>query len=59
MVSLLLGLGGELFASLPAQAAIWLKISLLSGALLWSLSPGCRILRGQGPLSGTRPIALI
>ncbi|MEJ2061168.1 MAG: 4Fe-4S binding protein [Gammaproteobacteria bacterium] len=48
MVSLLLGLGGELFADLPGQWAVTIKLVLLAGALLWGIDLGRRILAGQG-----------
>jgi len=59
MVSLLLGLGGELFNSLPAHPAHWLKVALLAGALLWSLLLGWRILRNQGLGMTTSTLALL
>ena len=53
MVSLLLGLGGELFGTLaalgmPADAIRLLKLALFVGGLMWSLHLGRRILAGQG-----------
>jgi hypothetical protein len=48
MVSLLLGLGGELFNNLPQQSIIWVKLILLAGAFSWSVALGWRILRNQG-----------
>jgi hypothetical protein len=48
MVSLLLGLGGELFADLPGQWAVTINLVLLAGALLWGIDLGRRILAGQG-----------
>lgn len=59
MVSLLLGLGGELFASLPGQAAYWLKLSLLCAALLWSLHLGWRIQRNHGLRASASALALL
>jgi hypothetical protein len=53
MVSLLLGLGGELFGTLAltgmsADAIRLVKIGLFAGGLMWSLHLGRRILAGQG-----------
>lgn len=59
MVSLLLGLGGELFASLPTGSVIWVKSALLSGALLWSVVLGWRILRNQGLHASASTLALL
>jgi len=44
MVSLLLGLGGGLFAPLPAVWATGFRFVLLAGALLWGIALGWRIL---------------
>lgn len=53
MISLLLGLGGELFAPLPVHAALIIKISILTAALVWGGLLGWRILARQG-LGGWR-----
>ncbi len=53
MISLLMGLGGELFALLPARDAVPLKAALLVLALGWGLLLGRRVLAGQG-LAGWR-----
>lgn len=53
MISLLLGLGGELFAPLPGHAALLIKSGVLAAALLWGVLLGQRILSAQG-LSGWR-----
>jgi len=59
MVSLLLGLGGELFgtlglAGLSPDGIRLLKISLFAGGIAWSLHLGQRILATQGvPLKGS------
>lgn len=53
MISLLLGLGGELFTPFPAQAALVIKVGILAAALVWGALLGRRILAGQG-LGGWR-----
>ena len=53
MISLLLGLGVGLFALLPADAAMTLKIALLVGAVGWGTWLGWRIL-GRLGLDGMR-----
>jgi hypothetical protein len=53
MISLLLGLGGDLFAPLPAGWAGPAKVTLLVGAIVWGGRIGWRIVGGLG-LSGAR-----
>ena len=48
MISLLLGLGGELFNSLPGQAVFVTKLILVAAAFSWSVYLGWKILRNQG-----------
>lgn len=59
MLSLLLGLGGELFNGLPPQSIIWVKLTLLAGAFVWSVMLGWRILRGQGLNSASSTLAMM
>lgn len=62
MVSLVLGLASELFATLsqvqPALSVV-IKISLLAGSLLWSLYLGYRILGRQGLTGSPAVVALV
>ena len=53
MVSLLLGLGGDLFGLMPASVAAAAKVALLGGAIAWGVWLGWRILGGMG-LTGWR-----
>ncbi|MEJ2380390.1 MAG: 4Fe-4S binding protein [Gammaproteobacteria bacterium] len=59
MVSLLLGLGGELFGGLPAPWAVRIKLLLLAGAFVWGVGLGRRILRGQGLQGWPAALALV
>jgi len=56
MVSLLLGLGGDLFAALPGPWQVPVKLAVLAGAGAWGAALGLRILAGQG-LRGWRAAA--
>jgi len=57
MVSLVLGLGSELFALLQrgigATPTRYVELALFTAGLVWSLIIGCRLLQRQG-LAGTR-----
>lgn len=53
MISLLLGLGGELFALLPGGLGGPVKAALVVAAAVWGVALGRRILAGMG-LSGWR-----
>ena len=53
MISLLLGLGVDLFKIVPAAAATQIKIAALAGAVVWGAALGRRILAGMG-LRGLR-----
>ncbi len=59
MISLLLGLGGELFALLPAREAVAFKSTLLALALAWGLLLGWRILAAQGLRGWRASLALL
>lgn len=59
MVSLLLGLGGDLFGLVPENAAAVAKIALLAGAVTWGGWLGWRILRGMSLASRRAWIALV
>lgn len=63
MISLVLGLGGELFAALRngigAQATLALELVLFSAGLLWSLRIGWRILQGQGVAGSRLVVAMV
>jgi|SRR5579884_750794 len=55
MISLLLGLGGNLFSLIPEPAAESIKIAALLGAVAWGAALGWRILGGMG-LRGERKL---
>ncbi|HEX5455060.1 MAG TPA: 4Fe-4S binding protein [Stellaceae bacterium] len=57
MISLLLGLGIDLFNLFPAAAALPIKIAALVVAALWGANLGWRILTGMGLRGGGRVIA--
>ncbi len=59
MVSLLLGLGGELFALLPAPEALPVKVALLGAAFAWSALLGWRILASQALVGWRAGLALL
>ncbi len=59
MVSLLLGLGGELFSGLPSPWAMEVKLGLLAAAALWGVLLGYRILATFQLVGGRTFIALI
>jgi hypothetical protein len=53
LISLLVGLGGELFdvlglVGLPPEAVRWVKVGAFAFGIAWSLHLADRILRGQG-----------
>jgi polyferredoxin len=58
MTSLLLGLGIELFALLPGETAMAVKLALLAGSVGWGAWLGWRILGGFGLAGMGRAIAL-
>ena len=58
MISLLLGLGVDLFKLLPQAAATPIKIAALAGAVVWGAALGWRILAGMG-LRGPRAAAAL
>ncbi len=58
MISLLLGLGVDLFKLLPQAAATPIKIVALAGAVAWGAVLGGRILAGMG-LRGPRAAAAL
>jgi hypothetical protein len=58
MISLLLGLGVDLFKLLPAVAAQPIKIAALAGAVVWGAALGRQILSGMG-LRGARATAAL
>ena len=53
MVSLLIGLGGDLFGLMPTGLAAAAKVGLLGGAVAWGIWLGWRILAGMA-LAGWR-----
>ncbi len=64
MVSLVIGLGGELFEALPLlgiRAALIpaIKLGLFALGVLWSLVLGSRLLAGQGLGGAKRSLALL
>jgi hypothetical protein len=59
MISLLMGLGTELFALLPAREAVPLKAALLVMAVVWGLRLGWRILAAQGLAGWRASLALV
>ncbi len=64
LISLVIGLGGELFAllgeiGLPAGGIALLKTGLFGLSLLWSLYLGYQILKGQGVRFHGRTLALL
>ena len=58
MISLLLGLGVDLFKLFPQAAATPIKIAALVGAVVWGAALGGRILAGMG-LRGPRAAAAL
>ncbi|MGA7981854.1 MAG: 4Fe-4S binding protein [Chromatiaceae bacterium] len=59
MISLLMGLGGELFALLPAHEAVPLKAALLVTAVAWGVLLGWRILAAHGLAGWRATLALL
>ena len=64
MVSLVIGLGATLFASLRAAGLddsdfAWVKAALFLAGLLWSIWLGNRILGSQGVPAGRRWLPLV
>lgn len=59
MVSLLLGLGGNLFNLGPADAIVPLKVMALVAAIFWSLVLSRRILSGMGLVGWCRTVAML
>jgi len=58
MISLLLGLGIDLFKLVPAEAAFPVKTAALTAAVAWGVALGWRILRDMG-LGGWRAAAAL
>jgi hypothetical protein len=64
MVSLVVGLGGELFdaiqrAGMPLWAVAAVKVTLFSLGMAWSLTLGYRLIGAQGLAGARRPLALL
>ncbi len=59
MISLLLGLGIDLFKLIPAAAALPVKVAGLCLAVIWGVALGRRILAGMGLRGGRAGIALL
>ncbi len=59
MISLLLGLGINLFKLVPADAAVAVKTAALAAAILWGVWLGRRILGNMGVAGGRAALALL
>ncbi len=59
MISLLLGLGIDLFKLVPADAAVAVKIAALAIAVVWGVLLGRRILGNMGVAGGRAALALV